>query len=245
MSSEPGYHNRQPVLAENICNLLYSLSPSTYDEIAPKIEYWIECVIAEEFTTVDDLVERVSSVAWEDRGSQSDISRFLKEFRGATHLSEETRSFVDKLCLRVLRWFAVASMEDLWKNWEPNTSLVSKRAGPGFIHAASFVGHLIEHGLVSRELVRRYLFKPLTTPTWHYHDFRKQSIKANALYRLFAAGNALLQGLLEPKDIQVCFARLETWINFGQIYGLELLDTATLNVRCDSRFDTSHRNLTR
>jgi hypothetical protein len=244
MSSEPGYHNRQPVLAENICNLLYSLSPSTYDEIAPKIEYWIECVIAEQFTTVDDLVERVSSVAWEDRGSQSDISRFLKEFRDAPHRSEGTRSFVDGLCLHVLRWFAVASVEDLWKNWHPHTSLVSKRGGPGFIHAASFVGHLIERGLVGRELARRYLFKPLTTYYYDKDNFSKQSIRANALYKLFTAGNALLQGLLEPEDVQVCFEKLETWTTLGEINGLELLDAARLNVRCDSRFDPSHHNLT-
>jgi hypothetical protein len=47
MSSRPGYHNRQPVLAANICNLFYSLDSSTYGEIAPKIEYWIEYVITE------------------------------------------------------------------------------------------------------------------------------------------------------------------------------------------------------
>jgi hypothetical protein len=83
MSSGPGYHNRHPVLAANICNLFYSLDSSTYGEIAPKIEYWIEYVITEEFTTIDDLVERVSSVAWGECASLLDVSRFLKEFRDA------------------------------------------------------------------------------------------------------------------------------------------------------------------
>jgi allophanate hydrolase subunit 1 len=85
---KPGWHNRWPVLAAKIRSLLYSLSPSTNDETAPKIQYWIEYVIAEEFTTIDDLVERVSSVAWGYRGSRSNISRFLKELRDAPHRSE-------------------------------------------------------------------------------------------------------------------------------------------------------------
>ena len=132
MSNEPSdYTHRQPVLAENICNLLYSLSSSTYDEIAPKIEYWIEYVLTEPFTTTHDLAERVSSVVWEDRGSKSEIGRFFKELYHAAHRPEQMRSFVDELCLYLLRWFAVASMEDLWKNW--STSPVSKYGGPGFI----------------------------------------------------------------------------------------------------------------
>jgi hypothetical protein len=57
MPYRPGYHNHQPALVAKICNLLYSLNPSTYGEIALKIEYWIEYVITEQFTTTDDLVE--------------------------------------------------------------------------------------------------------------------------------------------------------------------------------------------
>jgi hypothetical protein len=63
MPDGPGYHNRQLALAAKIRALLCSLSPSTYEEIAPNIEYWIEYGITEQFTTIDDLVERVSSVS--------------------------------------------------------------------------------------------------------------------------------------------------------------------------------------
>ena len=224
---------RKIALAEHICNLLYSLHSSTYDEIAPKIEYWIEFVLTEQLTTADDLVERVSRVAWENRGYVSTISRFLKEIHDAPHRSEQVKSFVDELCLSVLRWFVVASTEDLWENW--HTGPVSKCGGSGFICAASFVGHLIECGLLSRGLVRRYLPKPLTA--YHYVDgenFKRQSVRANAIYRLFTAGNTLLQGLLDPEDVQVCFERLETWIPLGKINGLDEFDTASLNVRCGS-----------
>ena len=121
------------------------------------------------------------------------------------------------------------------------TGLVSKDGGYGFVRAASFVGHLIGRGLVDRELVRRHLCKPLTV---HYYsdsgDAQKQAIRANAIYELFtAAGNALLQGLLEPEDIQICFERMEARISLGDISRLYALDTAKLDVRCDSRLDAS------
>ena len=74
MSKESGDNNRRLIPAENICNLLYSLNSSTYHDVAPKIEYWIEFVLTEPFATTDDLVEWVSSVAWENRGSKSHIS---------------------------------------------------------------------------------------------------------------------------------------------------------------------------
>jgi len=241
MSNEYGDHHRPLVLAENICNLLLSLDPSTYDEVSPKIEYWIEFVLTERFTTIDDLVEGISSVAWESRGSHSDISRFLKEYRDAPHRSERTGPLVDKFCLYVIQWFAVASAEDLWKNWQ--TSPVSKRGGSCFVCAGSFVGHLIERGLLGSEVVRRYIFEPLTA---HYYDkdyFKKQSIRANTIYQLFAAGNNLLQGLLEPEDVQICFERLETRVAIGAVGGLDLLDAAKLNVRCDSQLDASYQNL--
>jgi len=60
MPEGPGYHNRQPILVTNISDLLSLLNASTYNEIAPKIEYWIEYVLREGFTTVDELVEEVS-----------------------------------------------------------------------------------------------------------------------------------------------------------------------------------------
>ena len=233
------YHDRQAVLASNICGLLCDLAPSTYDEVTPKIEYWIEYVLSEQFTTTNDLAERISAVAWEDRGSHPDISRFLKEFRDASHRSEQARSFVDELCLYLLRWFAVASAEDLWTNW--NGGLVSKCGGLGFMRAASFMGHLIESGLIGDEPVRRHIFKPLTNHYYNPENLWKQSVRANAIYKLFtAAGHTLLQGFLEPGEVQDCFKNLEARVPFGNINGIDTWDATRLNVRCDSCLDASH-----
>ena len=55
MPDEPNGHARR-LITDNICYLLYSLKSSTYDEIAPKAEHWIEFVLTEPFTTIDDLV---------------------------------------------------------------------------------------------------------------------------------------------------------------------------------------------
>jgi len=240
MTGGRGYHNRQPVLAANICNLLYSLSSGRYDEIAPRIEYWIEYAITEQFTTIDDLVERVSSVAWNNTDSHSDISRFLKEFRDAPHRSEGTKSFVDELCLRVLRWFAIASTDGFPGGYDGEISI---GGGESFIRAASFVGHLIERGLFSDELVRRHLVKPLTT---HYFEKGKYDpptyYRTRAIYQLFiAAGNTLLRGLLEPGDVQVFFEILHTYTTISQG---PRFDAVKLDVRCDSHFGASHYNLT-
>jgi len=232
--------DRLIVLAENICNLLYDLGPSTYDEIAPKVGYWIEFALTEHFTTTSDLAERVSPVAWDTRGSHSDISRFLKEFRNTPHRSGRVKSFVDELCLCVVRWFAVASAEDLWAKW--HIGLVSKRGGPGFVRAASFVGHLIECGLLSRNLVRRFIFKPLTAHFYNKDNHKKQSIRANAIYQLLtAAGDTLLQGLLEPEVVQDCLEKLETRVSLGNIAGLDPLDAERLNVQYSSRIDACTR----
>jgi hypothetical protein len=232
MSDIPGYHNRQFVLATKICNLFCSLTSSTYDEIAPKAEYWIEYVITEQLTTTGDLVERVSSMAWANRGSRSDISRFLKEFRDAPHRSEPLRSFVDELCLHVLRWFAIAAADDLNFYW--NGPSVACGGKDGFLRVALFVGNLIECGLFGHDLVRRHLIKPLVT----HHDY--DSNRARAIYQLFVvAGETLLQGLLEPEDVEVCFEILDTLDEEGAE-----LDTTRLEVRCDSRFDASHYDLT-
>jgi hypothetical protein len=232
MSGGPGYHNRQFILAANIRSLLSSLSPPTYDEIAPKIEYWIEYVITEQFMTTDDLVERVSSVVWEDCGSHLGILRLLKDFRDTPHRSEAVRSFVVQLCAHVLRWFAIAAAEDLSAHWE-NSSVVSG-GGVGFIRAAKFVGYLIECGLLSQDLVQRHLIKPLIT----HRNY--EGSRARAIYQLFViAGNALLQGPLEPGDVQVCFGILDT------LEGECELDTARLKVRCSSLLDASHYDLTR
>jgi hypothetical protein len=230
MLDGPGFHNRQPIIAAKIRRLLHFLSPSTYDEIAPKIEYWIEYVITEQFTTINDLVERVSAVAWEKCASRSDISRFLKEFRDAPHRSERTRSFVDELCLHILRWFAIAAAEDL-----PASGHLSVMNGgkEGFTRAALFVGHLIKCGLLNHDLVRRHLIKPLVA----HHGYDNH--RAKAIYRIFVvAGNTLLQGLLEPKDVQVCFEILDILREGAE------LKTERLNVRCDSRPDASCYDLT-
>src|SRR5258708_17931490 len=107
-SEHPGYHNRKDHIFSKIRSLLISLTkePSKYDEITPKIEYWIEYVLREDFSTVDELVEGVLYVAWDGGGSFASVGRFLEEFRDAPHRSEEARTFVTRMCTHVLRWFA-------------------------------------------------------------------------------------------------------------------------------------------
>jgi hypothetical protein len=227
MSNEPVSHHRQRVLAGKVLNLFSSLDPSTYNEIAPKVEYWIEYALTAQFMPTEDLVERISPVAW-GGGSQSHISRFLKGFRDAPHRSERMRSFVDQLCIYVLQWFAVASADSLWVDDSWKRIRVPSNEGHNLVRAASFAGHLIECGLLSRELVRWNLVKPLTSH--HSGNIVEQAIWANAIYQLFTAGNALLQGFLEPEDVQICFERLETRITLGQISGLGLLDAVRVNV---------------
>jgi hypothetical protein len=238
---EPGYRNRQPVLAAKIRSLLSTLSPSTYDEIAPKIEYWIEYGITEQFTTTDDLVERVSFVAWECN-DPLDIARFFKEFRDAPHRSERMRSFVDELAIHVLRWFAIAATDNFASGYNYGYNYNHSWDFPvtgggvwsGFTRAASFVGHLIECGLLSHDLVRRHLIKPLIA----HHGYDNN--RTNAIYQLFIiAGNTLLQGLLEPGDVKVCFMTLDACRT-----GIEGFNAAKLNVRCDSPPYASRCDLT-
>ena len=205
MVQGPG--NRRRPICSKICSLLICLTkePSKYKEISPKIEYWIEYVLREGFATVDELVEGVSVVAWDDGGSFESVGRFLKEFRDAPHRSEQARSFVAQLCPYVLRWFAVASVEDLWSTGI--SSEISYRGVPGFMRAAAFVGHNIRWDLLSNDLVRQHLIKPLINHHNNEEDNRSaEAVRANAIYQLFtAAGNTLLQGLLEVEDVQVCF----------------------------------------
>ena len=228
-----GYHNRQDVIAANIRRLLTSLRPPTYDTIASKAEYWIEYAITERFTTYKELAEGVSSVAWDFEDNNSDIPRFLKELRDAPHRPEQMRSFVDELCLHILRWFAVASADSF--GCLDGSSAVTIGGGKGFVRAAWFTGRLVESGLLGRDLVRRHL-KPLTAHCYDNHQVdavdQALCIRANAIYQLFTtAGNTLLQGLLEPEDVQDCFEMMERRVSFGPVSGIDLPDAAKLNVR--------------
>ena len=89
---------------------------------------------------------------------------------------------------------------------------IANRGGRGFVYAASLVGRLINHGLLSQELIRQHLIKPLIN---HYDEDNDsepnwERIRANAIYYLFvAAGNTLFQGLLEAEDVRACFEILD------------------------------------
>ena len=209
----PGYHNRQITICSKIRSLLNALAKesSKYDQIAPKIEYWIEYVFREDFATVDQLVEGVSDFPWENaQASYSSVGRFLKEFHDAPHRSEQAKSFVSQLCPYVLRRFAIGATEDLRYG---SGGLISNN-GQGFTSAGSFIGHLIEWDLLSHDLVRRHLTRSLTN---HHDDGNRGgntygATRAWAIYRLLtAAGDTLLQGLLEPDDVQTCFDILGAW----------------------------------
>jgi len=236
------FHNcKDPILHKIRFQLTCLASkPLEYDKITPRIEYWIEYVLRERFTTVDELVEGVSCMAWESGGSYSGIGRFFKEFHDAPHRSEQARSFVTQLCSHVLRWFAIASVEYLSVTLRSGS--IASGGGPGFIRAASFVGHLIEHGLLSQELVRQHLLKPLIN---HYDGNEAhiwEPLKANAIYQLFiAAGSTLFQGLLETEDIQLGFETLDAWGRAGKIGGY---DAARVKVRWTTRVKALQRRLT-
>jgi len=243
---EPSYNNRGVAIGTKIRSLLRVLGPSTYDEISPKIEYWIEHALTEQSVNVDDLVERLSLFAWDSRNSEFNaaVARFLKDFHDAPHRSEQARSTVDRLCTRVFRWFAAASAEDLSTTQSNNPDRDDKVAisgEEGFVRAASVVGHLIERDLLSHELVRRDLIKPLTAH--HYTDRGDvhKACRAAAIYRLLtAAGNTLLQGLLEPEDVQACFETLDSELPLGRVAGL---DAEKLTVRRATRSYASHHDL--
>lgn len=223
MAAQPGPHNRRSHIASKIRSLLISLTnkPSKYDEIAPKIEFWIEYVLRERFATVDELVEDISHVAWEQGGSYANVGRFLKEFYDAPRRSGQARSFVGKLCEHVLRWFAIAAAED---SYTGDTDTIASGGGAGFLRAASLIGYLIEWGLVNHELARQHLIKPLIA-----HDDNNYH-RASAIHKLFhTAGNTLLCGLLEPEDVQACFKVLDPYV--GRIVGL---DAVEMQVRLDS-----------
>jgi len=225
MSAEPGYHRRGEIIGPKIYNLLSQLSPSTYSETTPIIEYWIEYALTGQSITADDLVKRLSPLIWDFRLSNVEIARFLKEFHDSPHRSEQARSFVDEFCSHILLWFAAASLEDIPMRTDRRyngSPRVVRNGATGFIQAASFVGCIIEHGLLSHELVRQHIVKPLINHHYTHDDINGTGkvARANAVYRLFIiAGKTLLQGLLEINDATACLAMLEeisrqhrTWI---------------------------------
>ena len=59
------YHERDTVIPAKIRSLFTSLTTSTYSEVVPKIEYWIECALNEQLVRVDKLVEKVSPITWD------------------------------------------------------------------------------------------------------------------------------------------------------------------------------------
>jgi len=209
MSNGTDFHNCKKPILNKIRSLLAFLvqKPYEYDQITPKIEYWIEHVLREHFMTVDELVEGVSDVAWRrDRDRYANVARFFKEFHDAPHRSEQARTFITQLCSHVLRWFAIAWVELLPMGM--GSGEIANGGGNGLTIAASFVGRLIERGLLSQELVRRHLIKPLIN---HYDgDNNSQPgweiVRVLAIHNLFfTAGNTLCQGLLEAEDVRVCF----------------------------------------
>ena len=214
-----GLHRRgyQYHIALKIRTFLASLPPERpeCDEITPKIKFWIDYALDEKFTTVDELSEGVSYVAWGHCSSYTSIARFLKEFRDESKGSEQARSFVDKLCEYILRWFAVASVEKLSPN--KYLDLVGGSAkGTDLIGAACLIGSLIERDLLSHELVRQHLVKPLIAHHYTDHDDDERSIRAMAIYNLFViAKRTLLRGLLDPEDVQACFKILDTKISLN------------------------------
>ena len=219
-----GYHRRGSAIGAKIYTLLSSLTQSTYNEISPKIEFWIEYALSEQSIRADDLVQHLSYLPWNCYGSGPVVARFLREFREAPHRSKKVRSFVDKLCSRVLRWFAAASAEGLSATisvdqYGYERPGVAVGGGEGFIRAASFVGSLIEGNLLSQELVRQNLAKPLIFH--HYtdpYDDVEKSIMAKAIYELFvAARDTLLQGFLDPEDVQACFEALNTNVPWQEV----------------------------
>jgi len=201
------------------------------------IEYWIEYALTEQSLDVDDLVEQLSPWVWAHRDSESDAAaaRFLKQFRDAPHRSGKAKSFVDRLCSRVILWFTAASAEDP-EPWNgSNAGKVGRYGGGGLINTALSVGHLVERGLFNREFVRRHLVKPLITH--RYVDgvnVHQKSFRVEAIYHLLSAANTLLQGLIEPEDVNVCFEMLESEIPQGRVPGL---DAGKLSVRCATRSD--------
>jgi len=234
------YQNRGISVSERIFWLFSCLNTQTYDEVAPKIEYWSELALTQGFTTVDKLVEDVSGLAWTTSRCPASSARFLKEFRDSSRRSTQAKSFVDEFCIRVFLWFAAASAEDLGMNG--HSGRVASGGGYGFIEAASFIGYLIRGGLLNHEIVRLHLIKPLTAHCYPRPETSAETVRANAICQLFAvAGSTLVQGHLEADDVRVCFEILRTQLS--KPGGIKGLSATKLEVQCGTHPKTSHRNL--
>ena len=239
--SDAGYHNRGISISAKISSLFCLLDSSTHDEITPKIEYWIELALTQQLMTTDELVEQVSLLVWNGLRSAPSFSRFLKEFRDSPRRSAQARSFVDDTCTRVFRWFVVASAEDLGE--DSNDGIVVIGGGNSFMGVASYIGHLIKCDLLSHELVRLHLVKPLITHHYSSPNGTAESVRANAICRLFYnAGDSLLRDLLEPEDARVCLEILGAQLS-GPGARMAGFSNANLEVQCATRPDASHRNL--
>ena len=238
--SGPGYHNRAISISAKISSLFRLLDELTHDEIAPKIEYWIELALTQQFTTVDELVEQVSLLVWNGLRSCTSFSRFLREFRDSPRRSAQARSFVDNICTRVFRWFVAASAEDLGE--DSNDGIAAIGGGNSFMRVALYVGQLIKCDLFSHELVRLHLIKPLITHHYPSPNGAAESIRANGICRLFwNAGDTLLRGLLEPEDSRVCLEILGA--RLSRPGGVTGFSNTNLEVQCAIHPDASHRNL--
>ena len=232
------YHNCGISVSGKIYDIFRQLNPQTCGDLTPRIESWIEVALTQELTTVDELIVRVSNLAWFGPGDgfHSSFARFLKRFRDSSRRSEQARSFVDGVCARLFRWFAAASADDIEMNQTPGNT--AQNGGTGFVEGTSTVGLLIECQLLDHELVRLHLIKRLT----HHYPYppgSARTVRASAIYRLFAvAGNTLLRGLLELEDVQVCFEMLETQLSSSiQTDGL-----STANLKVWRAIYASHRN---
>ena len=117
--------------------------------------------------------------------------------------------------------------------WQKDT--VAGGGGCGFVEAASFIGHLIEYDMLDHKLVRQHLVKPLTTHHYSQPGAPEELVRVYAVGRLFvAAGTPLLQGLLEPEDVRVCFKMLEIRLTRD--------GTTKLEVQCATHPDPSRMN---
>ena len=235
-----GYHNRGVAISAKICSLLRSLNTSTYGDITPKTEYWIELALTQQLTTVDELAEGVSLLVWNNQSYAAGLARFLKEFRDSPRRSTQAKPFVENVCTRIFQWFVVASAEDLGEDWKDG--LVAIGGGYRFMEVTSYIGHLVEHGLFSPELVRLHLIRSLTMHHYSSPNRPAETVRANAICRLFCiAGDVLLRGLLEPEDIRVCFEIVKTQLlKRDKIVGFS---DANLEVQCPTHPDASHQNL--